>query len=161
MLTKIVGSFQQHATKLAFCINNREYPYSELARHVSGIRLLLRKERPVGHFIGLLAHDAIETYAAIIAIWLEGRAFVPLSPKSPKDRQRHILTQVNSQCILSAEQMEGSLAEDERILVLETKNQKSENLLQDLPVLDEDQIVCMLFTSVSYTHLTLPTILLV
>ncbi|MEM9819436.1 MAG: AMP-binding protein [Bacteroidota bacterium] len=147
MLIKIVDSLQQHATKLAFCIHNREYTYGDLATCVSGIRGLLRKERPTGHFIGLLAYDAIETYAAIIAIWLEGRAFVPLSPKSPEDRHRNILAQVDSHCIMSVEPVKGFSSGEKPIRVLATKGLRSEELLLDIPPLAEDQIVSMLFTS--------------
>lgn len=146
MLAKIVDTLQRDGAKLAFCINNQAYSYAELAAYVAGIRALLRRERPNGHFIGVLSHNAIETYASIIAIWLEGYAFVPLSAKSPADRNRNILEQVKAECLLTSKALSNDLTEG-YWTVLVTKDLRYENDTLAFSNRAEDEIICMLFTS--------------
>ena len=70
--------------------------------YISGIRQLLKNEKPDTHFIGLAGYDDIETYASILAIWAEGYAFVPLSLQNPASRNTNILQQLNCSLVLSS-----------------------------------------------------------
>ena len=75
----------------AFFINESFYKYSDFAKAISAIRKSL--ESLTEKNIGLVANDDIETYAAIIALWLDGKAYIPLSPETPRDRNEKIIKQ--------------------------------------------------------------------
>ena len=62
------------------------------------IKDLSRDER----HIGLVANDDIETYASIFALWLEGKAYVPLHPNQPLDRCEEIIKQININTVLDS-----------------------------------------------------------
>ena len=147
MLTKIKTVFTQHAAKLAFCIGKQSYSYAEWLRYVSGIRKMLSETRPSSHFVGLAAYDDIETYAAILALWAEGYAFVPLSPQSPAGRNAGVLQQVDSTCILSSRGANDQLVNNPEMLWLSTADLQAEGEPPNFSKLDADQILCMLFTS--------------
>ncbi len=50
--------------------------------------------------VGILANQSCETYAAVIAVLLSGRTFIPLNPKFPIDRLRVICEQAGCDAIL-------------------------------------------------------------
>lgn len=78
-------SFQENATKTAFCIGNQLYSYSEFVEYISGCQQLLKDNflEPSGQAVGVMCHDSIETFAVIFAIWFSGAHFVPLNPQHP------------------------------------------------------------------------------
>ena len=80
---KIVVNALWHAlyedtSRNAFCINGTFFTYQDLAEVVSKIRSVLC-DVPAKH-IGLVANDDLETYASILALWFEGKCYVPLYP---------------------------------------------------------------------------------
>jgi len=87
----------------AFCINGRYYTYSELSETISKIRTALQRENIQGKNIGLIAHDDIETYASIYAIWLEGAAFVPIHPQQPIQNCLEIFDQTDVSLVLNSD----------------------------------------------------------
>ncbi|MFK7808114.1 MAG: GNAT family N-acetyltransferase [Saprospiraceae bacterium] len=146
-LDQIKNVFTAQATKLAFCIGTQSYSYEEWLSYICGIRELLRKESPKTHFIGLAAYDDIETYAAILALWAEGYAFVPLSPKSPAERNAGVMKQVESNVVLSSRMADEKLIRGSDIQWLTISNLKSDGEVPDLSKIEKDTILCMLFTS--------------
>ena len=84
----------------AFLIDETFYSYAEFAQTISTIRkaVELLEEKN----IGLIANDDIETYAAIIALWLEGKAYVPMSVETPRDRNEKIITQAFLKTIIDS-----------------------------------------------------------
>lgn len=90
----------RHYDRNAFLFKDRFYKYSEFAQVVSNIR------KSVEHIdekqIGLIANDDVETYAAIIALWLEGKAYVPMSTDTPADRNRKIIKQALLKTIIDS-----------------------------------------------------------
>ncbi len=147
MLDQIKIAFTRYAAKLAFCIGTQSYSYEEWLSYVCGIREMLQAERPPSHFIGLAAYDDIETYAAILALWAEGYAFVPLSPQNPAERNASVMTQIESSFILSSRPANKELIADEKIHWLSTKDLKAKGEAPNFSNLENDQILCMLFTS--------------
>ena len=147
MLQIITQIFQQYSDKSAFCIAGQRYSYEELGCYVAGIRVLLQQTKPDAHFINLISYDSIETYASILAIWLEGYAFVPLSPTSPKERNTNIINQVESNWVLSSERDFEKVIDTENIRFISTQNKKNKRPNWSFTERDKDQIICMLFTS--------------
>jgi amino acid adenylation domain-containing protein len=102
-LTTIQQSFEQHQKLNAFCIGEVFYSYSELSQLVSNIRFVI-SEKIVNteKLIGLVTNDDLETYASIIALWLEGKAYVPVNPLYPIDRNLQILEFTESKYIIDS-----------------------------------------------------------
>ncbi|MBP2832008.1 AMP-binding protein [Aquimarina sp. U1-2] len=88
---KIVTSITSHTTNQAFCINETYYSYADLISEISKIRSRISTGIPDSEkLIGLVTNDDIQTYASIIALWLEGKAYVPVNPDAPLERNHKI-----------------------------------------------------------------------
>jgi len=85
-------SISTHRDRNAFCINGVLYSYLDFAEAISKIRKALQTGNlGTQKVIGFVANDDLLTYAAIIAIWFEGKAYVPLSPAVPRDKNEKII----------------------------------------------------------------------
>jgi D-alanine--poly(phosphoribitol) ligase subunit 1 len=88
------NSLEKHKDKNAFFINGDFYTYSELTETISRIRKSIQTNtKELEKNIGIVANDDLETYASIFALWFEGKAYVPISPETPKDRNENIIQQ--------------------------------------------------------------------
>jgi D-alanine--poly(phosphoribitol) ligase subunit 1 len=87
-------SLTKHSKRNAFSINGVFYTYSQLATVISKIRKAIQSgTHETEKIVGLIANDDLETYASIFALWLEGKAYVPISPDAPRDRNLSIIQQ--------------------------------------------------------------------
>lgn len=103
-LSESIISFKENP---ALCINSKTYSYNEFAQKISTIRNTIAIEIPEHEkLIGLITNDDIETYASIIALWLEGKAYVSLNPTAPKNRNQKILNSTSSKFILSSKSVD-------------------------------------------------------
>ena len=137
-------SINQHSHRNCFFIHGVFYTYSEFSATISRIRKALQtKTNDSEKNIGLIANDDIETYAAIIALWLEGKAYVPMSPETPVDRNKSIISQAEIKTIIdSSEQI---LFPDFNTIDSKKLSEAPINLVPN-QVLD-DELVYILFTS--------------
>lgn len=69
---------------------------------VSKIRNALNSYENLNTNVGLVINDDIETYASIIALWLDGRCYVPLHPNWPIERCLDICEQVELNLVLDS-----------------------------------------------------------
>ena len=100
---QLYKSFETHSSRVAFCINDIFYTYKELWTVVAKIRALIRKNIDENEqIIGLIAHNDLETYASIIALWFEGKAYLSLLQTNPVERNKTIIQQANINTILSS-----------------------------------------------------------
>jgi len=103
LLFEISANASQYSDRNAFLINQQAYTYAAFAQVISNIRTEIAKPAYAQQqHIGLVANDDLETYASIIALWLEGKAYVPLSPEAPEDRNLNIIRQASLQTILDS-----------------------------------------------------------
>ncbi|MFB9057589.1 AMP-binding protein [Mariniflexile ostreae] len=103
LIDDLKDAFEKHEENNAFFINDTYYTYRDLAQGVSNIRQAIKpllSEK--GANIGLVVHDNIETYASIIALWLEGKTYVPLHPDFPENRNQAIIDQAHINAVLDA-----------------------------------------------------------
>lgn len=125
-----------------FCINEEYTSYRVFGMHVAGIREVLTSSEDL--YVGLVANNDIETYASIIALWLEGKAYVPLHPDIPLERCNDIIEQVNLSLILDS----GIKSRFQNIKTLCTRNLSADpaslSMYSDIP---DERIAYMLFTS--------------
>lgn len=86
----------------AFMIAGEHYSYSQLRDSVLSIRQTIVSRNIVDQICALAVHDDLETYATIIALWMEGKAYVPLHPNQPLDRNLNIVKQLGIDCVIDS-----------------------------------------------------------
>ena len=138
---KYTASFQEHASKTAFCIGGKTYSYREFVACIAGCQQLLRKElpEPADQPVGVMCHDSLETFAAIFAIWFSGAHFVPLNPQHPELVNQEKIQQSGLRIIFTSETASSSGEK-----YIESKGAASE---KPLFVADMTNLAYILFTS--------------
>lgn len=130
ILESIVSSFRKFPDRNALCISDVFYTYKQLSERVSAIRTVIRKASDNQQIWGVAIEDNINTYAGILALWMEGKSYVPLHPLWPNYRIEEIREQVG---------FDNTLEDCDA----EYKN----DLLDDWAVIDDDALAYILFTS--------------
>ena len=103
LIHNIQKAIESNLNKNSFFIGNTYYNYGDLAQTVSNIRASIHRTLNINESnIGLVTNDDIETYASIIALWLEGKAYVPLNTEFPESRNQTVIEQANIKTILDS-----------------------------------------------------------
>ncbi len=140
----VLSMIDRFPGKHAFCINETFCTYLEFGRYISRIRPVIKNLSRDELHIGLVANDDIETYASIFALWLEGKAYIPLHPNQPLDRCEEIIKQININTVLDS-------GETSRFLKNSVINTSGLPYLKDLLTndvnADDNDLAYVLFTS--------------
>ena len=99
VIKPVISAVVKCSEKNAFCIHGRYYTYADFGRYISNIRHTIQTVKDTNSCWGLVANDDIETYASIFALWLEGKAYVPLNQNHPLDRCKNILLAIRVKLI--------------------------------------------------------------
>jgi len=86
----------------AFCIDGEYYTYRQFAERVATVVRFLEDKSDQN--IALITNDHLDTYASIFAIWFTGKAYVPLNPETPAERNQIIIEQLGIKTILDSEE---------------------------------------------------------
>ena len=100
ILQLVRESIRNYPNRPAFYIQDEEYSYRQFAERISAIRGVVRVAAVDEPIWGLAIQDNLDTYAAIIALWMEGKAYVPLHPAWPVERIGSIIDQIGLKNIL-------------------------------------------------------------
>ena len=91
-------------------------------------------------------HDDIETYSAIIALWMEGKSYVPLHPNQPIERNMNIIQLVGLTNIIDSN--ENSVFEGSIVNVIDSRKLEEVELeLDNWKQVSEHDLAYILFTS--------------
>jgi amino acid adenylation domain-containing protein len=143
VLSKIIDSVSKFPDRNAFLIDEVFYSYREFWERISVIRAGIRQNESEHKILGIVAHDDLETYASIFAVWMEGLAYVPLHPKQPMERNLEIISQAKIQKVLDA-----NLESDyNNALVVKTKLFDTSKKQTQLFTFPENNLAYILFTS--------------
>ncbi len=142
---KLRNSILQYPNNIAFHIDETQYTYAQLGIAVSSIRLVL-KEQDVGQnpLVGLVTNDDFYTYASIIALWFEGKGYVPINTNAPVERNREVLVLAETTHVLDSS--ETSIYTDSHSVINTTKHHTSA-LHLDLNNSDANTLAYIIFTS--------------
>jgi amino acid adenylation domain-containing protein len=144
-LAKLKTSFEKNQNLNAFCIAEKFYSYAELTQLISNIRAAItNKVKDSEKLIGLVANDDLETYASIFALWLEGKAYVPVNPLYPKERNLKILELTASKYIIDSS--ENSIYE-QSLSVIKSIYLKNEEIKLEAKKIHPKDLAYILFTS--------------
>jgi len=105
LVQKLLDVAERHANRPAFLCHDGTLTYQEFFSRVEAVRAQLLEQRAVGRELSLVGLNAdrssVNTYAAILAIWSIGSAYVPLSDDLPPDRLRRMIAQAGVEVVLS------------------------------------------------------------
>lgn len=103
IFNKLTDSIARNQARSAFCIHEHLYSYKDLELCISSIRQYISTIVPeTEKNIGLITNDDLETYATIFALWLEGRAYVPLNPDMPGERNEFIIRESGIRTVIDS-----------------------------------------------------------
>lgn len=86
----------------AICYDEKMITYRELSKKVNGIRLYIRENiKQEERQLGIVVNSHPYTYAAILAIWLEGKFYVPLLPSAPEERNTKVVEEAHLKSIFA------------------------------------------------------------
>lgn len=144
ILSPILTNIGKFSERNAFCINDTFYTYSDFGNSISKIRKALCDRGKDSPIVGLVINDDLETYSSIIALWLEGKCYVPLHPKWPLERCLDICGQVELDLILDS----SDKTRYEDFQVIETSLlEYTEERLTPKQNISDDELAYILFTS--------------
>ncbi len=96
LIYSLHNSFNKNSDRNAFCINDSFFTYQDLLNCIIKIRkaIVVNIDSKEKH-IGLVTNNDLETYATIFALWMEGKAYIPINATAPKSRNVEILNLIN------------------------------------------------------------------
>ena len=147
ILKPIFNNIKKYPERNAFFISEKYYSYRDLGIEINKIRFYLNSLKIKSKFFGIVTNDDLQTYASIIALWSEGKAFVPINPKNPYKRNKKIINTINLDYIFDTNS-ESSY----KILnvINPTKLEPNNNILNEMSfndITDDELLTYILFTS--------------
>ncbi|WP_024769167.1 AMP-binding protein [Aquimarina macrocephali] len=141
---KLQDSIESHSDCNALCINNTFYTYHDFAIEISKIRdAIANTVEDSEKLIGLVTNDDLQTYASIIALWLEGKAYVPVNPSTPIERNHKVFELTETRYVIDSSKT--SIYEDYKIITSGALDHTDINLKPKH--VSGDQLAYILFTS--------------
>ena len=147
LLHQIIKNCTLHSNRNAFFIQNTFYTYGEFAQKIAEISdVLLKFNYPQQTVFGVITTDSLETYASIIALWINGYVFVPLSPINSAERNQSNINQTEIKNVLVNSLKEVENVQLKGIAYIETENLSSSNHIENNNT-NLTNILYILFTS--------------
>ena len=156
ILTPIFYNLTENANLPAFLIDGVEYSYRQFGERIYAIRQCIhqRSSSEVSsqkQIYAIAIHDDLDTYASIIALWMEGCAYVPLHPNQPIERNLNIIHQVGTDYIIDSSQQSVFDKElnNQRTEIIHTNEIKwcSDHFLNQWNSVGDEELAYILFTS--------------
>lgn len=139
ILAPVCNSIHNFPNQNAFFIDGTYYTYAHFAERISAIRGVIRSAEKDEQIWGLRFADNLNTYAAILALWMEGKAYVPLHPNWPEERVNDIIGQIGCSNIIDAN--------DLSLLSIINHQPSTDCFLEPFTETSDNNIVYVLFTS--------------
>jgi D-alanine--poly(phosphoribitol) ligase subunit 1 len=137
-------AIQQNYKNNAFCIDNTFYTYLDLACCISQIRNEIHLHIPTEEKnIGLVTNDDLETYAAILALWLEGKSYIPINPDVPISRNENVINQASIKTIIDS----SLRSMFEKNSIIESRQLSTSKIDLDPKETSNDDLAYIIFTS--------------
>lgn len=146
ILSQVMQSINECNTQNAFYIDGQYHKYHQFAQRISAIREQIRDMQSTEQIFALAIHDDLDTYASIFALWMEGKAYVPLHPNQPLERNLNIIDQVGLSNVLDSSNI--SVFEGQSLNVMHTSQYEyTTDYLDNWVETSDDALAYILFTS--------------
>ncbi len=99
-INNLYESFTENASQNCIRIEEKTFTYGEVLQISSQIRQQLKTT--TSQNIGIYLTDDVFMYASILAIWFEGKTYVPIHPEFPLNKNLNVIEQAEIQEILSS-----------------------------------------------------------
>ena len=145
-LEQIYHNLLHKAANPAICLDEEYVTYDDMRRKINGIRHFIQanlSKEEKG--LGLVVYSLPDTYAAIIAFWLEGRYYVPMLPFAPFERNQSVVRESGIKHIFSRSDFKQDL--DGTQIYLDDIEGLETNLPFDITHIKKDDLAYLLFTS--------------
>ncbi len=141
---KLQESIESHSAGNVLCINNTFYTYKDFAVEISKIRSAIANTVAESEkLIGLVTNDDLQTYASIIALWFEGKAYVPVNPSTPIERNTKVFELTETKYVLDSSKT--SIYKNQTVIASSTLEFTEINL--NPKEVSGDDLAYILFTS--------------
>ncbi|MBL7812153.1 MAG: AMP-binding protein [Bacteroidetes bacterium] len=87
--SQLLHQLQNGADRVACVVNDEQWTYSRLALNTGGIQKRIHRTGSV--VVGVVTQNHPSTYATLLAIWLTGKAYVPVQASYPAERLQSIV----------------------------------------------------------------------
>lgn len=144
IISPILANIERFSDRNAFCIADIFYTYQNFGQAISKIRKAIEKTQIGSPIVGLVINDDLETYASIVALWLEGKCYVPLHPNWPLERCLDICEQVELDLILDSSD---KTRYDGFRVIATSALEYSEDFLTPKQDVSDNELAYILFTS--------------
>lgn len=139
-------SIDECEDKKAFFIEGTYCTYHQFVQRISAIREQIRDVQSTEQIFALAIHDDLDTYASIFALWMEGKAYVPLHPNQPLERNLNIIEQVGLSNVLDS--ADTSVFDNKSLNVMHTSQYEyTTDYLDNWVETNDDALAYILFTS--------------
>lgn len=146
ILSQVMQSINECNTQNAFYIDGHYYNYHQFAQRISAIRKQIHDLQSDEQIFALAIHDDLDTYGSIFALWMEGKAYVPLHPNQPLERNLNIIEQVGLSNVLDS--ADSSVFEGQALNVMHTSRYEyTTDYLDNRVETNDDALAYILFTS--------------
>ena len=144
LFNNLQEAINKYSGSNAFCINETFYSYNDVAKSISKIRSALKSNTNESEkIIGIIANDDLETYAAILALWFEGKAYVPISTDTPKERNENVINQAGITTMLDSSEKPFL----QELKTIDTKNLPESEIDLNFENIAANELAYVLFTS--------------
>ncbi len=102
ILEQLDQTCQNFKEKIAIEQNDKQITYAVLDNMANRLaNCLIANQLPKGSIIAVILDDRIDIIVTLIGILRAGCVFVPLDPEFPKERLRHIVTELSPDCFIT------------------------------------------------------------
>lgn len=143
IIKPFLNSIKVYSNRYAFFMRGKSYTYRQFSERISAIRGVIRSAELDEPIWALHLHDDLNTYASIFALWMEGKAYVPLHPSWPKERLDAIVEQIGCHNHLDSCEPLPTVS----LSMVAPNGETAEGALEDFVEVSDDALAYILFTS--------------
>lgn len=148
ILNQIVESVNKYPNHNAFCMGKINTSYREFGEAVSAIRRQIKAQNSAQNNVGVVLNDDFLTYSALIAVWFEGKAYVPINPELPDERNSSIIEQSEIGILLnSGMSVLQRLGSSSPLIEINTAEPNDGAMDLSITPVDDQELAYILFTS--------------
>jgi amino acid adenylation domain-containing protein len=106
---RVLKAASQYPERTALELHDHSYTYQELTESAASIALSIIDLNDPGPYIAVMADKSFSCYAGILGSMMAGKAYMPLNPRFPAERNAFMLEKARVQTIIAGEKSDDEL----------------------------------------------------